>query len=535
MSIQLFRRFVINMVSFVFYYSGLFWIFSKILVRKNLFVFNYHSFNTFVNDHLRIGSLFSYAYGENFERQIQFLSRHFNKLESLDLQSESFLKQNYLLTFDDGYKDNFDIALPILKKYSVPAIFFITTSVIGTDNLLWYDRVRLYYERNRKKEILGALRTKTQCRKSIQELREKDYEEFLEIVKTYNNNPPEISRLMMNWKEAREIFDSGIMIGSHSHTHPVLGKMERYQQMRDIQNSIEFIKNKLDFSPFTFSYPEGLSETFNRDTIDILKTSGIKYAFTTMNGINTQRTHPYYLKRIGVNPKDSIPILAFKIIRAACDDIRNSQRLEELRASIKQYGMLNSISRITKKTAVLFGLDIQTYYILYRDLVGEIKLFDLPKGALIKSLSFTDFKESKFYFLYPQSKRELYKKRFADKKYHAFGMKINGELVYITWITTDFIKIDKIGYTKRLKKGEGALMDSYTLSEARGLGIHRYMNGYRLKRLREIGAHKVYVAFMAENVPALKTQVRHNFKQGEKITRIKWGKLEKYMQKNVTF
>lgn len=528
-------RLVINGISFVFYYSGLFWIFSKILVRKNLFVFNYHCFNTFVNDQLRIGSLFSYSYRENFERQIQFLSRHFNKLKSLDLQNESFLKKTYLLTFDDGYKDNFDIALPILKEYSVPSIFFITTSVIGTHNLLWYDRVRLYYERNRKKGILGSIRTKTQCRKSIQELKEKDYEEFLEIVKTYNNNSPEISRVMMNWEEVREVFDSGIIIGAHSHTHPVLGKMERYQQMREIQNSVELIRNKLDFSPFAFAYPEGQSETFNNDTIDILRDSGIKFAFTTWNGINTQRTHPYYLKRIGVNPKDSIPILACKIIRAAFDNIRNSQRLKHLRASIKQYGLLNSICRIMKKIACLFGLNIHTYYILYRDLKNEINLFDLPEGAQIKDLSFDDFKESKFYLLYPQSKRELYKKRFADNKYQAFGMKINGDLVYMTWIATDFIKIDKIGYIKRLKKGEGVLMDSFTLSEARGLGIHRYMNGYRLKKLKEIAAHRVYVAFMAENVPALKTQVRHNFKQGEKITQIKWGKLEKYMKKNVTF
>jgi|GEM_PF-2261519 len=532
-------RFLLNIFkivfSFIIYYSGIFFILKKVFLRKGFYVFNYHGLNTFVNDFWRFGSLFFSNYKQNFEKQIQFFDKYLNKPENFDLKSIYYEKSKYILTFDDGYKDNFDIVFPLLKKYSIPSIFFITTSVIGEDKLLWYDRVRHYYEDKEKKNILDSARLKRQCKNKLSELKQRGYLEFISSLKNNIKSPPKNVRLMMNWDEIREVYNSGIMIGSHTHTHPILTQLNFNQQKQEIESSIGIINKHLDYLPITFAYPEGVKGSFNNDTINILRKFGIKYAFTTVSGVNTELTSPFCLKRIAVNPSEPIPVLALKLVRVVIQDKFKNNLMKELKVSIEQYGLFNSFRRLGKKFFGLFGLHFETYYILHRSLGEEIKLFDLSEEIEVKRITYKDFEESEFFYRYPQSKKNLYKERFSNKACQAFGVTISDNLVYMTWIGTDFLRIERIHLEQKLKKGEGVLVDSYALPEARRLGIHQYMNGYRLEQLKEKGVNRVYAAVLAENIPALKTQIKHEFKQGEKITWIKLGKLEKYYRKQVNF
>jgi GNAT superfamily N-acetyltransferase len=196
---------------------------------------------------------------------------------------------------------------------------------------------------------------------------------------------------------------------------------------------------------------------------------------------------------------------------------------------------MNSLRRLLKKIGNIFGFRLETYYVLHRTLDEEIKQFPLSEETCIKELTYEDFKDSEFFHLYPQNKKDLYKKRFSDQAYHAYGVSIDDELVYMTWIATDFLSIGKILIEKPLEQDEGVLVDSFVLPKARRHGIHMYMNGYRLKKLKEKGVRKVYAAVLAENTPALKTQIKHGFRQGEKITWLKWGKLQKYFKKSINF
>lgn len=535
MNEHLIRNIFKIIISFITYYSGILPVLLKIFLKKGLYVFSYHGFNTFINSYWKFGSLFYSNYRGNFEKQIQFFNKYMKKIESFDLENNAYDNPTYFLTFDDGYKDNFDLALGILKKYSIPGMFLITTGVIGTNNLLWYDEVRLLYEYKKRKNILSSIRLKKQCKNKLDELKQQGYKEFIKNFEGKQKFQNTNFRMMMDWDEIKKAYNNRIMIGSHTHTHPILTKLNFNQQEKEIESSIEIIKKQLDYVPIFFSYPEGTNDSYNSDTINILKRSGIKYSFTTSNGFNNEQSTPYRLKRIGVNPSDQIPLLALKIIITVIKDILKNNRIRELKYSSRQYGFLNSFIRALKKILKIFGLHFETYYILHRNLNKEIKLFSLPEKIKVKRITYKDFKESEFFYRYPQSKKKLYIERFSNNAYEAFGVKINDTLVYITWIATDYLRIKPIRFERKLKKNEGVLVDSLALPKARRLGIHRFMNGYRLEKLKRRGVKKVYAAVLAENIPALKTQIKHDLRQGEKITWFKFGNLEKYFRKEVNF
>jgi peptidoglycan/xylan/chitin deacetylase (PgdA/CDA1 family) len=522
-------------LAFFLYYSGILSLFLRFLCKKGLYVFNYHNFNTFVNDYRRFGSIFRSKYGKNFERQILFYEKYFYRIQDFDLKRNPSQNLSYLLTFDDGYKDNFDIAFPILKKHAVPSIFLITTGFIGSDSLLWHDRVRLFFETRGGGDIYQAMRLKKECKRTLGELKKATPEERTEYSKNLDLGGQKNSRLMMNWKEVRQAFNQGIMIGSHTHSHAILAGLNEDQQREEIVHSTEAIKKNLLFNPRFFSYPQGDKGSYEENSIKTLKQAGLEYAFTADNGINGKYTSPYLLKRIGINPSDPVPLVALKAAFAGLGEKDLSDSIKKNRATLTQYGPYNFMKRMIKKIIRVLGIHLETYYLLHRYLDEEIKSHNAKKEVEIIDLTPQDLEDSQLFNTYPELKKEIFRNRFSSHDYQPFGAKMNGRLVYVTWTATDYLRIEAIGFQKRLGRGEGALVDSFALPDARGLGLHTLMNGHRLNKLRERGVGKAYVAVLAENRPALKAQLKYGFKQGERITWFKWGRLERHLIREISF
>jgi peptidoglycan/xylan/chitin deacetylase (PgdA/CDA1 family) len=303
--------------AYLLYVTGILYVLMKILVKKGLYIFNYHSFNTLENDYWKFGSLFSSNYQDNFAKQIRFFDKHMKGIDSFALESLPLDEPNYMLTFDDGYKDNSRIALPVLKKYETPAVFFVATQPVGTDALLWYDKVRYFYESTKKGRGLRSVFHKKEMKAKLTEVKKMGAAEREEYLNRIDENSTGHGPLMMDWGDIRGALAEGVLIGAHTHTHPILTGLNQKEQAEEIRLSLDTIMNNVPVVPYVFSYPEGDADSFSQDTIELLKSYGIRYAFTVADGVNHDMTNPFRLKRIGIKASDPVPVTALRIIRSS--------------------------------------------------------------------------------------------------------------------------------------------------------------------------------------------------------------------------
>lgn len=92
---------------------------------------------------------------DNFERHIRILKNHYNVITFNDLKRNDIKEPSVIITFDDGYYDNYKYAFPILKKYQVPATIFITSGGVDTGKEFWWDRLEtvLFENKNLRESI----------------------------------------------------------------------------------------------------------------------------------------------------------------------------------------------------------------------------------------------------------------------------------------------------------------------------------------------------------------------------------------------
>ena len=537
MNDHLFRNVLKVVVSYALYYAGILHILTRLFVRRGLWIFNYHGFNTFTNDYWDFGSLYTSGYGWNFEKQVGYFEKNLHKLTDFNLAGAAATGPAYFLTLDDGYRDNFEIALPVLVRHAIPSIFFIATGAIGTDRLLWHDSVRRRYESKSPGSRRDAARLKRRCKDELERLKGLAGKAGQWMMRV---SPEASPRLMMNWDEVLSAAAAGVLIGAHTNTHPILSRLSSDSQREEIQTSIETIKRKTGQSPEFFSYTGGDAKSFNEETVRILKDLGIRFAVTTEEGINgSADAAPYLLKRMGMNPSDPVPVVALKIALVGLKTKLDLQKLKKWKVraglALRQYGFWNAMKRAFKAALRPVGIQIEKHFILQRDLNAPIDMSNPPAGIAVKELSYDDFETSFFFNEFSPDKRGLLKRRFSSPDYQAFGAVREGELVYMTWIATDFLRIEAIHFEQKLGPNEGVLLDSMTSPEARGLGIHSFMNMYRLARLRERGVRQVYVAILAENRPALKSQIKSGFRHGERIVWLRLGGSGRYFRKDASF
>ena len=152
------------------------------------------------------------------------------------------------------------------------------------------------------------------------------------------------------------------------------------------------------------------------------------------------------------------------------------------------------------------------------DKVNEkLKDFNLD----VKELKFEDFEKGDPN-VFQGRKMEIYKQRFADKTYRAYGIIENDRLVYSTWVSLHRMGMSVETHAVYLAENEGYLEDSYCDPIARGRGFHGHMNNYRIKKIYETGRNRVIAIVQEGNTPAFKVQ----FKSGlEEIGTFYHGKI----------
>ncbi len=311
--------------------------------RPGLVVFTYHRIAT-PNTGPFYDPVIS-ATPESFKAQIEWLRNQIRILTLEELvewieQGSSRREPVAFLTFDDGYRDNFDVAVPILREVNVPATFFIPTAFLNSPRLPWWDHVayviknthvpRLTLKRDHDGDspplvIDLDLSPRTEAIMTIigaflDESIADDYW-FLDQLGARADvhvDAEDLGRsLFTTWDQLRHLADSyaGLTIGSHGHAHHRLARLNDNSQRRELTESKHILESRLGRDVVALAYPYGWPGSYTARTKALAAEGGYRLAFASSQGINRAGTlDRYELKRLGVGSGDSASLLRARAV-----------------------------------------------------------------------------------------------------------------------------------------------------------------------------------------------------------------------------
>jgi peptidoglycan/xylan/chitin deacetylase (PgdA/CDA1 family) len=283
--------------------SGLCMLALKMPARSGIICLNYHRIgNPNKAEHDR--GLFS-ATADDFDAQVGYVKSHFDIVSPDDLDICRRKSGRYaLITFDDGYLDNYDVAFPILRRHGAVATFFISTGFLDCPRLPWWDEVAwmvrqsartaidlrpwldrpvVFDEPDRENAVRALLRRYKALPSDVTD-------QYLcaigNATGTRRRTPEDnVDGVWMTWDMVREMRAAGMSVGGHTVSHPVLSRMPRERQLQEIEGCGRRIVEELGESMAYFSYPVGGPQAFNDDTRSCLRQAGVRYAFSYHGGV----------------------------------------------------------------------------------------------------------------------------------------------------------------------------------------------------------------------------------------------------------
>lgn len=261
---------------------------------------------------------------EEFEWQMRTLKAYFQVLPLSEavkrLRRSDLPKRAVCITFDDGYADNHDIALPILKKYDLPATFFIATGFVDGGRM-WNDTV--IESVSKASGPLLDLSNIGLDKYAISDEHEKciAIEQVLNALKYFpHDKRVEMANkiagcvdsklddsLMMTSRQIKQLFESGMEIGAHTVSHPILAGLTKEAAQQEISSSQEFLKKIVNHDITIFAYPNGRPQRdYNKETVEILHQLGFDTAVSTAWGSASSHSDPLQLPRISPSKRSPL-------------------------------------------------------------------------------------------------------------------------------------------------------------------------------------------------------------------------------------
>ena len=214
-------------------------------------ILNYHR----VSDEFRDGVTTGVA---QFDEQMGYIARHHPVARLEEIVNGTYVRDKdrptVAITFDDGYRDNYEDAFPILKRHGVSATFFVSTGIVGTDLGFAHDARKL-----------GR------------------------VVPT------------MSWDQIREMRDGGMDFGSHTVTHANLGRISREDMEEELTTSLDRLKQELGLEAMPFAYPFGKQQDVTEEARQFAMSIGYTCVCSAYGGINRDPIDITDIKRLGVS------------------------------------------------------------------------------------------------------------------------------------------------------------------------------------------------------------------------------------------
>lgn len=269
------------------------------------------------------------ATAESFAAQVAFLRDRYRIItldELIDVidRAAPLSEPAVLIAFDDGYRDHYEIAFPILRNLGVPATFFLPVRFIDGSAIPWWDRIAYIVKAMVKHTI--SLEHPDELKLDRSELgRDGVIRKLVEFV--FSHRDLDIPAwlvhlsdragvdydlgdlgegLFINWDQAREMAAAGMSFGSHSHTHRELSRLTEFEVRDEFVRSKGRLEHELGVKIEAIAYPFGRPETLHPETTRLALECGYRVGFTATTGpIDPRRSNPAALSRIAIGAADS--------------------------------------------------------------------------------------------------------------------------------------------------------------------------------------------------------------------------------------
>jgi len=326
-----FKRIVRYFVGRILYSSGMLEMLLRINCRNKAFILMYHRVLPSIHMGGGLVEPGMYVTPASLEMHIMLLQKMFTIIPLHELiariQSRQEIGRCCSLTFDDGWKDNFDYAYPILKRHEVPATIFVTTGLLGTNKWFWPDEVSFllmntlenipitqdidphlgeaiekFMRGLSQEKVLSDIifRMKAMC----PEDRDRT---LIHLRKICHGQPSE--RALLSWDEVHEMFDSRLIaFGSHTVNHTLLDQVAPDIMHREISVSGLMLRRDLGAADLVFAYPNG---NYTHDVATAVQDNGYVGAVTTVRGFVGKKVDLFQLPRIGMHEDISSSAASF--------------------------------------------------------------------------------------------------------------------------------------------------------------------------------------------------------------------------------
>jgi peptidoglycan/xylan/chitin deacetylase (PgdA/CDA1 family) len=267
---------------------------------------------------------------EALDRHLRYLKSQFHVVSTADvlgaLEGRPLPPRALLLTFDDGYRDNHDVVLPILQQHGVRAVFYVATSFVEERRLFWWDRINYTIKSCKLPLIELEYPEKERWHLASTSAKSASIRRALRIVKTHHGL--DLQRFLdhlasaagvdldrdterglaedriMTWDHVRALRAAGMDVQSHTHTHRVLHTLTPEALARELGESRRILEEVLGEPVLSVSYPVGLPLE-DGPVREAVRDAGYLLGFTNGTGVNVfPGGDPYNMRRLSVDLED---------------------------------------------------------------------------------------------------------------------------------------------------------------------------------------------------------------------------------------
>jgi peptidoglycan/xylan/chitin deacetylase (PgdA/CDA1 family) len=278
-----------------------------------------------------------------FDAQMSYLKKYYRVIPlsqmCREIEEGRVVPPTIAITFDDGYRDLYTYAFPILRRLQIPATIYLIGDCMLTGMPPWYDRVfssvhcavgpslEVAMSTSRTLKIDTPSERSAAAWEIVCYLRSLDDRDRRLWCEQFERSRPvhsdELQDRMLDWQQVREMSQAGMYFGAHTWTHPSVSRLSPHALDRELGETKSFLEAELNTEIPDFAYPFGKTQDCSRSAESVLAKNRYRSAVTTSEGINSSETNILRLKRLQIGEDSSLPLFALAVAQMFLESVED--------------------------------------------------------------------------------------------------------------------------------------------------------------------------------------------------------------------